>query len=251
VMLLDVINTAFSDQAYARRQMLKFVQDQYKPGQRMAVYTLTGSLNVLQDFTSDPQILNMALQRFHPEPQQFASAGRAITSVANNPTASSSTAALDASTTPASDSSGAAESVRGGSSPVAQQVSAMEAALRSFEGAQVAYAKEQRTVLTLEALNSLTRILGGLPGRKNVIWVTGDIPISLIPENRNMSEAELGRRPAQPEYTSCRRTFGRQLRRHLPPTACRRYSLHKRASLERSGRRLSRRCAWLVHFHLK
>ena len=38
VMLLDVINTAFSDQAYARRQTLSFVRDQYKPGQRMAVF---------------------------------------------------------------------------------------------------------------------------------------------------------------------------------------------------------------------
>jgi hypothetical protein len=56
VMLLDAINTPFSDQAYARRQMLSFVQDQYKPDQRMAVFTLTGSLNVLQDFTTDPQI---------------------------------------------------------------------------------------------------------------------------------------------------------------------------------------------------
>jgi len=41
--------------------MLRLVQDQYKPGQRMAVLTLTGSLGVLQDFTSDPQILYAAL----------------------------------------------------------------------------------------------------------------------------------------------------------------------------------------------
>ena len=80
VMLLDAINTPFSDQAYARRQMLSFVQDQYKPDQRMAVFTLTGSLDVLQDFTSDPQILYAALQRFRPRPQEFASAGRATTS---------------------------------------------------------------------------------------------------------------------------------------------------------------------------
>lgn len=64
VMLLDAINTPFSDQGYARRQMLSFVRDQYKPGQRMAIFTLTGSLNVLQDFTSDPEILYTALQRF-------------------------------------------------------------------------------------------------------------------------------------------------------------------------------------------
>ena len=42
-------------------------------------------------------------------------------------------------------------------------------------------------MLTLHALNSLGRILGGLPGRKNIIWVTGNLPFSLIPENRNMT----------------------------------------------------------------
>src|SRR5438067_11397147 len=56
----------------------------------------------------------------------------------------------------------------------AQLVAAAQAAAQSFEAAQ-----------------GLGRILGGLPGRKNVIWVTGNLPFSLIPENRNMSEAEL------------------------------------------------------------
>ena len=185
VMLLDAINTPFSDQAYARRQMLSFVQDQYKPDQRMAVFTLTGSLNVLQDFTTDPQILYAALQRFRPRPQEFASAGRATTSAtAGDATTASTVASLDASTAPATDTSGLGPGA-------AQLVAAAQAAAQSFEAAQVAYAQEQRTMLTLQALNSLGRILGGLPGRKNIIWVTGNLPFSLIPENRNMTNAEL------------------------------------------------------------
>jgi VWFA-related protein len=71
VMLLDALNTAFSDQAYARGQMLRFVQEQYKPGQGMAVFTLTGPLNELQDFTGDPQILYAALQSYKPLEQEF------------------------------------------------------------------------------------------------------------------------------------------------------------------------------------
>ncbi len=185
VMLLDVINTPFSDQAYARRQMLSFVRDQYKPGQRMAIFTLTGSLNVLQDFTSDPQVLYTALQRFRPEPQHFASAGQATTSTANSPTGASVVASLDASTAPASDTTATL------SPAVAAQVAAAQAAIQSFQGAQVSYAQEQRTVMTLQALISLGRILGGLPGRKNIIWVTGNLPFSLIPENRTMTDAEL------------------------------------------------------------
>lgn len=187
VMLLDAVNTAFSDQGYARRQMLSFVQQQLKPGQRMAIFTLTGSLNVLQDFTSDPQILTAALQRYNPQSQEFASVGRAATSVAGgDPTAASTVAALDASTAPSHPGSDAG--LRGGS---AAQIAVAQAAVAAFAGAQAGYAEDQRAVLSLNALNSLARILGGLPGRKSIIWVTGNLPFSLIPENRSMTDAEL------------------------------------------------------------
>ena len=46
--------------------------------------------------------------------------------------------------------------------------------------------------MSLNALNSLARILGGLPGRKSIIWVTGNPPFSLVPEIGGMSDAELG-----------------------------------------------------------
>src|SRR5216684_438447 len=67
---------------------------------KMAIFTLTGPLRVLQDFTSDPQILYMALQRYKPQEQEFASApGQLVTSAASGtPSAGSTVAALDAST---------------------------------------------------------------------------------------------------------------------------------------------------------
>jgi VWFA-related protein len=189
VMLLDAVNTPYSDQSYARRQMLAFVQQQLKPGQRLAVFTLTGALKVLQDFTSDPQVLIAALQRYNPQPQTFASASRPETSAAaGDPTTGSTIVAMDASTPPATgggDTSGLTRSAAAG------QIDTALAALTVFAGAQAAYAEDQRAVLSLNALNSLARILGGLPGRKNIIWVTGNLPFSLVPENRTMTDAEL------------------------------------------------------------
>jgi len=188
VMLLDGLNTSFTDQAYARHQMLAFVKEQFKPGERMAVFALTGPLSMMQDFTSDPQILYTALQRYKAQPQDFASSGRPATSLGSgNSTASATVSSLDASTGPASDNSTAGFRGAGASTAIANA----QAALQAFEGAQVAYAKDQRAVLTLNALGSIARILGGLPGRKNLIWVTGDLPFSFIPEDRTMTEAEL------------------------------------------------------------
>jgi len=189
VMLLDALNTPFSDQAYARRQMLAFVKEQFKPTDRMAVFALTGPLTVLQDLTGDPQVLYAALQKYKPQAQEFQASGQPSTSAASGtPTAVSVVTSLDASTPPLTDNSASA-SVRGGSASVA--FASAQAALAAFEGAQVAYAQEQRAVLTLDALGSMARILGGLPGRKNLIWVTGELPFSFIPEDRAMTDAEL------------------------------------------------------------
>src|SRR6266700_7436421 len=190
VMLLDALNTPFTNQGYARRQMLAFVQQQFKPTDRMAVFALTGPLNVLQDLTSDPQVLYAAIQRYKPQAQEFESSGRPATSAASGTaTTGSVVTSLDASTQPLIDNSASA-SVRGGAASAA--FSSAQAALQAFEGAQVAYAKDQRAVLTLSALGSMARILGGLPGRKNLIWVTGELPFSFIPEDRVMTEEELG-----------------------------------------------------------
>ena len=189
VMLLDALNTPFADQGYARRQMLAFVQQQFKPTDRMAVFALTGPLVALQDLTSDPTVLYAALQRYKPQAQTFVAAGQPATSASVSPTASAVVNSLDASAQPVRDNS-ASVTARGG--VASTTFSNIQAALQEFEGAQIAYAKDQRAVLTLDALQSLARILGGLPGRKNLIWVTGELPFSFIPEDRVMTEAELG-----------------------------------------------------------
>jgi VWFA-related protein len=194
VMLLDAVNTPFSDQGYARRQMLSFVQQQYKPGQRMAIFTLTGSLSVLQDFTTDPQILYAALQRFQPQPQQFASAAQPSTSAAvGSPTTSSTVTSLDSSVPPFHSSDGSLPAAQGnpGGTAATALIASAQAALEAFAGVQAFYEEDRRAALSLSALNSLARILGGLPGRKNLIWITGNLPFSLTPETRTMTDAEL------------------------------------------------------------
>jgi VWFA-related protein len=188
VLLLDALNTPFKDQAYARQQMLRFVQEQYQPGLRMAVFTLTGSLHVLQDFTSDPQILYTALQRYKPQEQEFANAVRPTTGVAGPSNAGGVVTALDPGARPVGGVSVVASDMK---PRLVQIVSVVQAAIQNFAGAQVAYVEDQRVALTIAALNSLSRILGGLAGRKSIIWVTGGFPFPLIPEERNMNEAEL------------------------------------------------------------
>ena len=69
VLLLDVANSPFKDQAYARSQMLKYVTEHAQSGQSIAILTLTTQLQILQQFTSDPSILLAAIKKYKPSEQ--------------------------------------------------------------------------------------------------------------------------------------------------------------------------------------
>jgi len=170
VLLLDAANSQFRDQAYARSQMLKYVVEQGQSGHPMAVLTLTDRLRVLQQFTSDPQVLLTAIKSIRPQEPILQSAGPA-------PESHGVTTGLD----------------RGGSGGGAASsgVASAQLAVREFADLQVGYNLERRTLITIEAMKGLARILGGLPGRKNVVWLTASLPFDLVPEDRNVSDAEL------------------------------------------------------------
>jgi VWFA-related protein len=165
VLLLDAANSAFKDQAYARSQMLKYVLEQGQSGRPMAVVTLTDRLRVLQQFTSDPQVLLTAIKNFRPQ-EQILQPGA-----------------------PAPESHGVADGPRG--SAVSASVAQAGQALQAFADLQIGYNIERRTLITLEAMSALSRMLGGLPGRKNVVWLTANLPFDLVPEDRAMTDAEL------------------------------------------------------------
>jgi VWFA-related protein len=165
VLLLDAANSSFTNQAYARSQMLEYVVE-HGQGRPMAVVTLTDQLRVLQQFTSDPQVLITAIKNFRPQepilqpgapPPETAAAGAIGPGAAN----------LSASITIASQS------------------------IQDFANLQIGYNIERRTLITVEAMRALSRMLGGLPGRKNVVWLTGSLPFDLVPEDRAVSDAEL------------------------------------------------------------
>lgn len=75
--------------------------------------------------------------------------------------------------------------------PLTDSSAAIQAQLGEFANLQVGYDLERRTQITLEAMHSLARMLGGLQGRKNVVWLTAQLPFDLIPEERAISEEQL------------------------------------------------------------
>jgi VWFA-related protein len=169
VLLLDAANSSFKDQAYGRWQMLKYVyvEEQSHAGTPTAVMTLSDHLHVLQGFTSDPEILAAAIRNLRPQEQ------------ARQRGASSRSTNFNGNETP------------GPGLISATKISLAQAEVAGFQNLVTANNLEDRTVVTIAAMQELSRLLAGLPGRKNVVWVTSDFPFDLIPQDPNMSDAEV------------------------------------------------------------
>ena len=165
VLMIDALNSPFKEQAYARAEMLKYAAEQNQSGQSIAVVALTDRLHVLQQFTSDPHVLLTAIKNFKPQAQ--------ILQLMPPPAESS--IPID----------------MGGPGQAALAIAEAQQQVASFANLQIGYDLERRTLITIDAMRSLTRMLGGLRGRKNVVWLTADLPFDLIPEDRSVSDAEL------------------------------------------------------------
>jgi VWFA-related protein len=158
VLLMDALNTPLADQVYVHKQMVKYLGS-IPPGIRIGVFLLGERLRIIQGFTQDSTVLRKSISR-----------------LASNP----STSAL----MPTPNSTGAQDNVIGmiQEQAVAQasvQLAEMAAGLQQFLDQQSAFEVNERTVMTLDALQQIARYLAGVPGRKNLMWFAGSIPLCL------------------------------------------------------------------------
>ena len=155
VLLMDALNTERSDQLRVRRAMIRFLKEQLHPGQEVAVLALTSRLLLLQDFTSDPQLLLAAMERYTGESSVQLSKERT----------------LDPESDPFLNSYFDPTLTR----------DIVENIMR-LERERVAESMDERVRLTMAALETITSILSGYDGRKSLIWVSGGLPYGLFQE---------------------------------------------------------------------
>lgn len=153
VVLMDALNTTLPHQAYVRDQMIRYLE-KMPAGRPVAVYTLSTKLALLQDFTSDPEVLKGVVKNLKGK----------VSPLQDNPTGGPDMELLPA---------GVADS---GMLP-AQMLSSMQA----FEQERVAFQTDMRVSYTVNALMAIARSLSGYPGRKNLIWISEAFPIGIDP----------------------------------------------------------------------
>ena len=149
VVLYDQLNTRIDYKDYQRKALVKFIRGM-GPQERVAVYVLGRDLHVLQDFTDDPAKLIAALQNID--------SGRDLMP-AN---------AHDALSGFETDLMG--NIITGVKLPASMKVAIRNSTAESAANvAQVNAARNEET--TFDALSVIAQHLGGMPGRRNLVWM--------------------------------------------------------------------------------
>lgn len=164
IILLDALNTTFTDQAFARKQVFRFLE-QLHPQDRVALYWLGNNLYVLNDFTNDATSLREALLHSGPESSRDLAESDASYLTPNNPN----------------------PSVPGGLS--GGQTSSREAFRSAFDQRVANESVKNRVHLTVAALTAIARHISALQGRKNLVWISGSFPFSLGEEKFDLNWA--------------------------------------------------------------
>ena len=152
ILLVDALNTPFKDQLYLRQQLVKYLQN-VEPRRNVAIYTLGTRLRLIQDFTSDPELLHEAVKKVTAHSSMF-----------NNPDSLQ------------DDFSG----VEPDSSE--QAVDFIAQSLNEFEAEQQTYQRDLQVRLTIDAMQELAQNVEGYPGRKNLVWLSGAFPLTVFPD---------------------------------------------------------------------
>jgi VWFA-related protein len=148
VILLDSLNSAFEDQVYAKKQLISFLQ-QLRPEDSVALYALGTRLQVLHDFTTDAASLIETVNKHK---------SRAATELADSQPEDPDTGSDD-----------------------------LDSFLAQAQQKIADMQMVNRVSTTMAALEAIANHVSVLPGRKNLIWISGGFPFHI-----GMDEMALG-----------------------------------------------------------
>lgn len=148
VILLDWMNTDQRDQLYAKAEVARYLKEM-SPKDRVALYEMAGGIRVAHDFTDDPASL---LKRVEKMRANWPAAGlnedqmlRQLSELVEDLL------------------SLRPDGTRGPVEDARSEVSN--------------FSKEIRVTSTLKQFEFLAQRLAGIPGRKNLVWVSGGVPL--------------------------------------------------------------------------
>jgi VWFA-related protein len=157
VIALDTVNTPFLDQAYGRRELIRFLARNVDSGQVLALMLITSQgLKVVQGLTGDPARLAQALKKASGEISQ-------LETVSTEAQADAATGDMPTTTF----------------SPYADPLSALDSFVEYGDAVEAEFRQGNAIETTMNGFLGIALSLSGVPGRKSLIWATGGFPFSM------------------------------------------------------------------------
>ena len=174
ILLMDGLNTPPGQQIYVRQQILKYLAGLKIPGPGTAVLALGNELSLLQDSTTDSQLLVAAVRNY--------TSGRTAVDVESP--------AIDVPVTTGPGSTPANVSVPNSNSAdpaaniasqtnITNSFAQLAQSLKRFDKTISVEDQDFRVRTTLTALRAIGRALSGYPGRKSLVWFSAGFPFNL------------------------------------------------------------------------
>ena len=155
VILMDSLNTPILDQDYAHQQVIKYLKT-IPPGARVAIFTLSSRLRMIQDFTTDSSKLLAVLNSVGTA--QYSPLMQSDAELESN------------------------QSEYANITSMGNEMAIVAADPRGLMAEESVGLTVDRVNITLTAFQQLANYLAGFPGRKNLMWVSGAFPIVLFPD---------------------------------------------------------------------
>jgi VWFA-related protein len=140
IVLFEGLNTRLDDQLYAQQQVARFL-GQLNPEDRVGIYSLGRTLRVLHEFTSDASGLLSTLKKFKGESQGDVESSNPVPASTNSDT--------------------------------------LNRLMNDLTHREADFANRNRVQMTVEAMKIIARRVERMPGRKNLVWVSGSFPIAI------------------------------------------------------------------------
>ena len=155
VILMDSLNTPILDQYFVHQRVIKYLKT-VPAGARVAIFTLSSRLRMIQDFTTDSSKLLAVLNSVGTA--QYSPLMQSDAELESN------------------------QSEYANITSMGNEMAIVAADPRGLMAEESVGLTVDRVNITLTAFQQLANYLAGFPGRKNLMWVSGAFPIVLFPD---------------------------------------------------------------------
>jgi VWFA-related protein len=187
LIVLDLLNTSFTDQAYARKELLTYLLQSVDRREPTGLYLLDrAGIHVVHDFATAPGVLVAALRKVRGDASQMVDTAEDMEALTGTATPEGSAGADDSSGGSGGGKPGSAAAT---ASAVQQEASRMQAMLEDAVLNFQSFQQRLAITYTLEAMQQVAQALGGFPGRKSLIWAGGGFPFSVSDNTMQLAPA--------------------------------------------------------------